>query len=123
MIVPPPPVITRVPSQDAETIVRGLPLGSAIVDCHTGPAARSFRSHAKKRPSLFVAPTNARGTPPMVAVKSVGVAPKSMSPNCCRAMGTVQLERIDRSLARSLTIEGAKFWPGLWHEFGVPVVT
>ena len=72
---------------------------------------------------MLSAPTSARGTPLMVAVKSVGVPPKSMSPNCCNAVGTVQLERMVRSLARIFTIAGAKLRPGLWHEFGVPVVT
>lgn len=84
-----------------------------MVDCHTGPAARLFRSQAKKRPSLSSAATNARCTPLMVAVKSVGVPPKSSSPNTCSDAGTVQLERIVRSLARSLTIEGANESPGL----------
>src|SRR4051794_7192899 len=109
MIAPPPPTYTYFPSQLAETIERGLPLGSATVDCHTGPAARLFRSQAKKRPSLLIAPTSARGTPLIVAVNSVGVAPKSMSPYCCSAIGTVQLERIVRSLARIFTIDGARF--------------
>src|SRR5690242_9412071 len=120
MMAPPPPTYRYVPSHDAETIERGLPLGSAIDDCHTGPAATSLRSKAKNRPSLLIAPTRARGTPLIVAVNSVGVAPKSMSPNCCNDTGTVQLDRTVRSLARSLTIAGARFGPGLWHEFGVP---
>src|SRR5665213_828969 len=122
MVAPPPPTYSSDPSQEAETIERGLPLGSATVDCHTGPAARLVRSQAKKRPSLLSAPTSERCTPLMVAVKSVGVAPKSSSPKACSATGTVQLERTDRSLARSLTIAGANS-PGEEHAFGVAVVT
>src|SRR5690242_16966537 len=110
------------PSQLADTIDRGLPLGSAIVDCHTGPAAMLSRSHAKKRPSLFNAPTSGRRTPLIVPVNRVGVPPKSSSPNTCSDAGTVQLERIVKSLARNLTNDGASA-PGVGHEFGVPVVT
>ncbi len=58
MIVLPPPTYRFVPSQLAETIERGLPLGSAIVDCHTGPAARLLRSKAKNWPSLLRSPTS-----------------------------------------------------------------
>src|SRR5947209_5780094 len=108
MFAPPPPTYRYLPSQLAETIERGLPLGSAIDDCHTGPAARSLRSQAKNRPSLLRAPTSGRGTPLIVAVKSVGVPPKSSSPNVCSDVGTVQLDRMDRSLALSLTMAGAR---------------
>ena len=59
----------------------------------------------------------------MVAVKSVGVLPKSSSPNVCSEVGTVQLERMARSLALSLTMAGARFCPGFAQLAGVPVVT
>src|SRR5579872_4448726 len=73
-------------------------------------------------PSLLAAPTRSRFLPPMVAVNSVGVVPKSGSPADWLDTGVVHDPRIARSLARSSTIDGASA-PAVLHECGVPVVT
>src|SRR6266702_6215707 len=70
-------------------------------------------------PFLFATPTIECTTPLMVAGKSVGVAPKSLS-LVCSDVGTCQELINDKSDARSLTSATA-YGSAVEHEPGLPV--